>query len=328
MSAIKRYSDPIQHSRTRRSLQRFLYSGLWAVQHPSEPFLSKRSSSTFDYLLYESRDGNIAPIYYLPRLGRKRGVPLIILTGPLFHPQVCLQASNPTIQSRRELGQDVYLITHRGHCSSNSERCTDHSFDAIAREDIPAALQTLRNKYGHTSFQWLTQGLGGVLALMWLAQSDGSSIDKLILLNTPLHFPLHWSRVLRTVIKPFPEQLSVHHLLRLHLALDLPISFTPKERHWLYDSASTIHKHLVEQLLQWMSCGHVCDIEGELNYLRAISNVQDKLLLYQTKSLLYGGANHSSPHLARSNAQCITDTGSEHFPLFSCDLSGLLAQCD
>ena len=328
VSALQRFSTPIQPSRTRRSLQRFLYSGLWAVQNPSEPFLSKQPPSSFDYQLYESRDGNVAPIYFLPRLGRCRGSPLLIVTGPLFHPQVCFQTNNPTIQARREAGQDVYFITHRGHSSSNSEFCADHSFDAIVREDIPAALRVLRNKCGHTSFHWLAQGLGGCIALMWLAQSDGNSVDKLFLLNTPLHFPRHWSRILRTVIKPFPDNLSAHHLLRLQLALDLPISFTPEERYWLYCSSSTIHKHLLEQFLQWMNYGQLCDVDGELNYLQASSNLHNKVVLYRTNSALYGGESYPPSVQTHTSRQRFTEDCSAHFPLFSSDLSGLLSLCD
>ena len=328
MSALQRYTSSKEISSHRRAIPSLFYSSLWALHSPSEAFVVPTITKHFDHFFYESRDGNIAPIYHLPRIGRKKYSPLFILTGPFFHPQVCISSKTASILSRRQRGQDVYLLSHRGHSSSQSAHCLDHSLDAIAREDIPAALAAIRERTGVHNFQWLAQGLGGILSLIWLAQSGWSGIEKLLLINTPTVFPRHRSRLLRTTLKGLPDQLSARNVFRLLLAMNNRSGFSQQERSWLFGSSSLINIQLLEQILQWFSNGYLCSAEGDINYLKALPFCREKLFIYSSNAPNYGGHECSYPLLTATNSTWIEDNSNENFPLFSSSLARLLAHCD
>jgi len=313
----------------KRSIKQVLYSSLWAVHSPTEAFISKHSVKRIDHFFYESADGNIGTIYHIPCLGRPQKKPIVILTGILFHPQVCLSKETPAIHELREHGHDIYCITHRGHFSSDSSACLDHSFDAIIREDFPAALKAIRNKTNLRNFHWIGQGSGGILGLLWVAHTGWAGIEKLILINTPVRFPQHYCSLIRSTFKGIPSQFSFHPLLHLHMAIQKGLGLTIQERSWIYSSHSSIHPQILEQILQWFTKGYLCNLEGDINYLRAIPTGRNKVFVTSTGSHFFGQQECCYPLIPITQSNWIDHSGTPlHFPLFSSSLSRLLANCN
>ena len=294
---------------------------LWNLHSPTEEFIAQQPISETQTLWYESADGLLSSILYFPKQSSVQKSPVIILTGPLFQPQCTCTKDTPSIQELRDNGHDVYVLSHRGHQQSQSKRQLDYSFDGIVREDISAAVRAIRTHSKYRSYHWIGQGLGGILCIIWIAQSGWSALESLSLINTPTQFePLRRSSrlsPLSSLLRPLSNS-SIQAIFQIKLACAKHWKLSSQERFWLYQSNTQLKVALLQQLLIWLKEGELCNVDGTVSYLNAMGKTDTPIRVYSTGSEFYGGHISSYPIISLfPHAQWIENNSSIHFPLFS-----------
>lgn len=331
MTALERISPLIP--RQKIQWKDWLSHLLWNLHSPNEEFIAQQPLPHSEKLWYESADGQFSSILYFPKQASIQKTPVIILTGPIFHPQITCTQNTPFLQDLRQKGHDIYVLSHRGHHQNNRKRTLDYSFDGIVREDIPAALRIIRIHSKHRRYHWIGQGLGGILCLIWIAQSGWPALQSLSLLNTPVQFQPVKSSILSSALKPLANA-SIHQLLQLKLACAKHWNLSPQERFWLYQSNTQVKISLLQQLLIWFQKGHICNVDGSVNYLEAFGSPSGSpssipINIYSTNSEFYGG--HISAYPITNilpAAQWIETNSAINFPLFSDSFPRQLHICD
>ena len=322
---------------TKRDWKKKLHVGLWEITNnisssrTQENFITDISPSSFPYFWYESRDGYLGVVYHIHSNITPRKTPVILLVGPLVHPTIAIQTNNTMLTSLVDSGTDVFIISHRNHTSSPYPNI-DHSFDGIAREDIPCALREIRKHSSYDKFHWIASDLGGILALLWIAQSGFSAIEKLSLINTPcLFFPSlspkisdvllaqKW-RIWKNVLHHIPNPDTIQNLMQWELCTDiLQLEFSQQERSILYHSNCPIHPQLVEQWCMWVQKGILCDESGSINIVDAIpKNGQIPTIhVYSSDAKFIGGHGTCYPIVHKFGGHWHELQTTEQFPLYS-----------
>ena len=325
MTALKRISSLPSPSKIQ--WKDYISQLLWNIHSPKEEFIACQPIPKTEKIWYESIDGQLSSILYFPKQSPIQNTPVIILTGPIFHPQITCTQNTPFICDLREKGHDVYVLTHRGHHKNKNTTAIDFSFDGIAREDISTALRSIREHSNYRRYHWVGQGLGGILCLIWIAQSGWLALESLSLINTPVQFePVKISR-LSAILSPL-SNASLHRLLQLKLACAKHWEFSPQERFWLYQSNTQLKVPLIQQLLLWFQHGQICDVDGSISYLKALGETSIPISIYSTNSEFYGGHLCAYPIMnIFPTARWIESNAATNFPLFSDSLPRQIHIC-
>ena len=294
---------------------------LWNIHSPKEEFIRPPKTSDFPSFFYESMDSTLHPIFYVHRNSLCNNGSIILLTGSIFHPKICLNEETPILRKLRNKGYNIYIISHRGHQRSSLSEYSDGSLDGIAREDLSSALREIKSHSNEDSFHWMGQGLGGILCLFWLAQSGWDSVESISLYNTPVCFPNSKLSYVHSFSKYIRRSISLQKLFQLKLACAKHWNLSTKERSWLFHSKTEFSLDLLNQILSWSKEGTLLSNDASIQILDAIPESPVPFAIVSTNSSLYGGHVCSYPLSLVKNSTWIEVESGMHFPLFS---SGIL----
>ena len=342
-----RVRETTSYAPMKRDWKKKIHLGLWEITnnisytrrsstHKSSPrrqenFVTEITPSSFPHFWYESRDGYLGVVYHIHSPVTPRNTPVVLLLGPLVHPTIAIQSDNAVVNSLLQSGSDVFIISHRNHTPSSYSHL-DHSFDGIVREDIPCAIREIRKHSSSDKFHWIASDLGGILALLWIAQSGFSAIEKLSLINTPclfhpnpsphifdILFGQKW-RIWKNVFHHIPDQHTIQNFMQWELCTDiLQLEFSQQERSLLYHSNCPIHTQLVEQWCLCIQKGIVCDASGGINILEALPKHENfpEIHVYSSDAKFIGGHQNCYPLIHKLGGQWHELPTTDQFPLYT-----------
>ncbi|WP_371231000.1 alpha/beta fold hydrolase [Pseudomonas sp. QE6] len=99
-------------------------------------------------------------------VGPADGVPVVLTHGTFSNHRSCLGLAN-YLGSR---GFACWLFDWRGHGDSGRNGFI-HSFDDVADQDVPAILDAVSQRSGHTALHWIGHSGGGLIVSMWAARN-------------------------------------------------------------------------------------------------------------------------------------------------------------
>ena len=113
--------------------------GLWRLIESSEPMVEPYRDLDAHTLWYEASDRFLGCVHYVSPVYFADKTPVVVILGPLLHPQNALHKSQPWLHTLLEQGHPVYAISHRSHKtqSSRSLRKHDVSFAAMVVRGHP-----------------------------------------------------------------------------------------------------------------------------------------------------------------------------------------------
>ena len=241
-SAVAKYPSRIQ-------------KGLWLAFNGSEPMTNPPAVTKAKKIHYLDDCGGLRPILVMEPYFFTETPPVVVLLGPLLHPEMCELHTLPWVQHIRSIGKTVYFITHRGHNFKTNHSPTQYfsnDFEDIAFSDVSSALHAILEHGKHQSFELFGAGLGSILAVLWLIQNGTSSLSTLHLCP-PTHTVLPKNRY--KLACKLGTRISIQTLWNYHLGLgildDWLSTFTLRERSYLLHSNSWIDMDWVSTLLNW-----------------------------------------------------------------------------
>lgn len=101
----------------------------------------------------------------LRRAGPADGVPVVLTHGTFSNHRSCLGLANYLASQ----GFACWLFDWRGHGDSGRNGFL-HSFDDVAEQDVPAILDAVSQRSGHTALHWIGHSGGGLIVSMWAAR--------------------------------------------------------------------------------------------------------------------------------------------------------------
>ncbi len=182
-------------------------------------------------------------------------------------------------------GFDVYILEHRADASAfPPRRPRSYDADTIAAQDVPAAIQTILARTGHSRIAWVGHGFGGQLLYIHLAQDPHSPVFAGACLGAATRFPSATStaRLAGLVARLLPPRLGLPS--RQVLRLLSPSSHRgdatsavssggisgPVLRGVLNHGIENLAGGLVRQVARWISTGILCDRHARVDYLEAL----------------------------------------------------------
>ncbi|MFV3306096.1 alpha/beta fold hydrolase [Pseudomonas sp. NY15181] len=110
----------------------------------------------------------------LRRLGPSDGVPVVLTHGTYSNHRSCMGLANHLAGG----GFSCWVFDWRGHGDSGRNDFR-HSFDDVAEQDVPAILDAVRQRSGHSALFWIGHSGGGLIASMWAARNPELAREKL-----------------------------------------------------------------------------------------------------------------------------------------------------
>ena len=194
--------------------------GLWRLVEPSEPMVEPISPLDAEPIWYQSDDGYIGSVFHIRPAYFANKSPVVILLGPLLHPQIVLSKTQPWIQTFLEEGHPVYAISHRSHNNGKSKTLSTQcaSFHTMVVEDILSALDAIHDHSGTSTLHLVGQDLGALQALHLMGCIDSSRFESIHLLNLPYRLP---SSIKALFLSYMHQNTSVRQVWAKHLQTGL-----------------------------------------------------------------------------------------------------------
>jgi predicted alpha/beta hydrolase len=261
---------------------RAVMSAAWYSRNPRTRFaVSPRPAP--DRYFYQASDGWEAPIWrYPPRLDAP-GEPVLLLHGlGLSGVGFDLQEGDSLVDALHEAGFDVYVLEHRGDPGALAPQgASGFDFDDIVEQDLPAAIERIRDISGWPRLLWIGHSMGGQLLYATLARGT-DAIAAGISLCAPVRFetPRSHARMAALAASLVPGGWSLP-ARSLHRAL------TPLTGEALWGSlgreiegslargmmihgVEDIAAGLLKQIGRWIASGSLCDRNDRLDYIEAM----------------------------------------------------------
>ena len=158
---------------------------------PSEPMVEPPPPLDAQPIWYQSDDGFLGSVFHIAPVYFANKSPVVVLLGPLLHPQVALHKTQPWLHALLEEGHPVYAISHRSHNTQIANRLStqSNSFNTMVIEDIISALDAVNDHAGTSKLQLIGQDLGTLLALHLMGCIDSSRFESIHLFNVPYRLP-------------------------------------------------------------------------------------------------------------------------------------------
>ena len=241
--------------------------GLWRLVESSEPMVESNRELNSQPLWYESQDKFMGCVHYVAPTYFSNKTPVVVLLGPLLHPQNSLHKSQPWLFTLLEQGHPVYAISHRSHKSQSESSLlkSDCSFAAMVTEDILSAIEIINRHSGSPNFHLIAQGLGTLLGLQLMSLINVHRFESIHLFNVPSRFPNR----LRTLLFSYMHQnTSIQQVWSKHLHTNtlpsLARQLSLAERSALLLSNSWLAK-------DWL---HTIRQQGSIGSLSLLPNIQ------------------------------------------------------
>jgi len=238
-------------------------------------------------LYYRTDDGWQAPLFRLDPCPGGAGEPVVLVHG-LGVNRHSLDY-DPKLSLARTLaaeGFSVYLLEHRGDRSAiapPTARAWD--FDDLATQDLPAALQAIREHSGFAKALYVGHGLGGQLLYAHLAHSRGDDVAAGCAISAPVRFSASTSRArtLRRAARLLPGIMRLP--TRALSAISAPSlqeagrTEGAVHRGLLVHGAEDLHLGLLRQVLRWFEAGALVDRDDRVDYACALHGLKTPLQL-------------------------------------------------
>lgn len=258
------------------------------TRDPARPWL--------DRVFYATDDGWEAPLYRLPVRAGASAEPVILAHGLGVNRHSLDYAEGMSLAGAlAAAGFAVYLMEHRADrsaCPPPDARPFD--FDDIASQDLPAALDRVREHSGFERVLYVGHGLGGQLLYAHHALG-GDEVAAACTLSAPVQFerPRSMASALRVARLLLPRGLSLP--TRATAALMAPSARSggglasmalPGEvaRGLLLHGTEDLPGGLLAQVLLWQELGHLSDRSGRFDYTAALRGLKAPLLVVASPS--------------------------------------------
>lgn len=265
------------------------------TQDRRERFTEEPLPLAVEHVPYTTDDGWQCSLYRCPPLPGATGEP-VLLAHALGMNRLSLDyaARDGLVSMLHAWGFDLWLWEHRADGSAFPPRRA-RAFDAddIAAQDLPAALDLVRERSGYARVGWVGHGLGGQLLYLHLAQEPDSPIFAAACLGAAVRFqaPRSTARTVGAVASLLPARLGlparqVMRLLSPGTSADPIIGQGlcaggiegPRLRGLMNHGVEDLTGGLVRQVARWLSSGALCDARGQIDTLEALRGVPLPLL--------------------------------------------------
>lgn len=229
---------------------------------------------------YRSDDGWEAPLWRLPPLSSATGEPVLIAHGLPFGTRTCHRLA----QALQRDGYDVYLLEHRGDRHAfPSAGAGPAGFDEIARGDVPAALERIRDLSGFWRPIFVGHALGGLLGYAHAAIGAAPELAAIATILSPVSFEVARSqlRAARVVASLVPERwnVPVRTIEKALAPFAQPAHFRPLARAVdartgkaiLLDGAEDVPGLLVKDVARWLERGSFTSRDDSFDYVEALA---------------------------------------------------------
>ena len=197
------------------SMGHWLRAIAWHGIHPElrERYAEKVAKVPLTRVYYQTMDGWSCPIFYIPAKAGTPGEPVILSHSIGLGPNAFRMGSRASLASQlSQAGFSVYLMTFRGDRESIApmgRTCQD--VDAIWDQDVPAALDVVRQHSGFSNAHWLGHGLGGQIGLGWCCLNGGEGLASIVSLGSYVRFYKRRTemRLLSAAMRILPSHRSV-----------------------------------------------------------------------------------------------------------------------
>ena len=227
--------------------------GLWRLNDPTEPMVTVQHgiSSGARKLWYQSPDEYLGCVYYFAPDYFSNKTPVVVLLGPLLHPDVALKKTLPWIRAALADGQPVYAVAHRSHRKPTAQMSREMScsFADIVEFDILSALDVINHHAGTQNIHIIGQDLGSILTLYLMSLIEQRRVKSLHLFNVPYTFP---TSLTSTVLSFVHQDHTIRQVWSRHLhTQSLPVwanELSLTERSALLYSDSWLSKGWIKEL--------------------------------------------------------------------------------
>jgi predicted alpha/beta hydrolase len=261
-----------------------------------EPFVRAPHKAALSRHYYESEDGWQAALFCLPPLPGAAGEPVVLAHGLGVNRHSLDWAGDLSLaRALQQAGFSVFLMEHRGDRSAVApEDARPFDFDDIAAQDVPAALDQVRERTGYPRVHWVGHALGGQLLYAHLAHERGDGVAACVSMCAPVRFPVDPSRRRAAAVARQLLPSSARLPLRAAAAvmapgvhpgerLAGPESSGPVARGVLVHGVEDVSGAMMRQALQWLKSGTLCDRHDRVDYLEAIAGLPTPLLLVSAR---------------------------------------------
>jgi len=252
-----------------------------------ERFAEEPSPSAVERIPYATDDGWQCSLFRCPPPPGAPGEP-VLLAHALGWNRLTFDfaAGDGLVHLLHAAGFDVFLWEHRADGSAFApRRPTACDADAIASQDLPAALDAVRARTGAARVGWVGHGLGGQLLYLHLALDPEAPLFAAACLGAAVRFarPASSARTAGLVAGLLPARLGLptRQVLRLLSpgaggagwavpALDCRGLEGPRLRGLLNHGADDLRGGLVRQVARWIEQGVLGDAQGRVDCLEAL----------------------------------------------------------
>ena len=289
---LSRFTGPLQLPEPRDLVKTAAHAALATAWRGLQPQSRERFARSPDQrllrrLYYRTDDGWQAPLFRLePRPGAT-GEPVVLAHGLGvnrhsldFDPKLSLARA---LQAE---GYAVYLLEHRGDRSAIAPpKPRPWDFDDLATQDLPAALDQVREHSGFERVLFVGHGLGGQLLYAHLAHTRGDDVAAACAISAPVRFTAATSRArnLRQAMRLLPGNLRLPARAASALsATSLQVEGQtegPVHRGLLVHGSEDLHVGLLRQVLLWFEAGALVDRDDRIDYACALHGLKTPLQL-------------------------------------------------
>lgn len=274
----------------------------WRTLHPADRarFLEARCPPALSRLAYVSEDGVRGEIEVgEPRAGGS-GEPVLLAHALGLDPLAYRYGVASLASSLVRRGFRVYLLRHRGDRGVHvpSGRAVD--FDAILEQDVPAALDAVRDHSGFERVHWVGHALGGQLGLVAAARDE--AVASVVALSAPVRFdrPRSEVRTLAVLTRLLPDGIALPGHLVTRAALP-----TLGQESWMGEApgqrvrgalefgSAPVAGGLADQLSTWIREGRLTSRAGVVDYLSTFGRACVPLLVGYGRASSVAGERHT-----------------------------------
>lgn len=199
-----------------------------------------------------------------------------------------------------ERGFDVFVPETRGAGLSERPRLFgakrwDFTFDHLARYDVPAIIDRVREITGEARVLWLGHSMGGMIAYAHLGMTPDSPIRAAAVLGSPAAFEsLGWARRISFLARVFPFLRVLHQNAFASLIAPLTQRLRPNAPHLMANAANMdplLSRRLMVNLISdvswplmrhaalWVDSGQLLSADGTRDYLEGLRTVTTPMLI-------------------------------------------------
>jgi pimeloyl-ACP methyl ester carboxylesterase len=248
----------------------------------------------------QTRDGAIIALYRIPPAARRYAEPVLLCHGlgaNRFNLDFCLQPQYSVAEAFAREGFDSWVVELRGVGASRlPPGHKDWTFDDYLAQDLPAAIDQIREMSGAEQIHWVGHSMGGMLLYAYLLGPRGAEVRSGVTLGSPARFSggaeRFWLEIRLAFLLRVLRRVHVRALTRwtVPIAGRVPNRFVRAMvnldnvdpallRRAQYVAPDDFSAGLARQFLGWVLEGSIRSGDGKICWTEALPKIQQPLLV-------------------------------------------------